>query len=154
MKKILEFPACANEKVPEAEGPFYHCTDIQTRFNDYDMFGHMNNNVYMQLLDLAKVNYFEAVMGGPMKVTGVCVVVVNVNVSFFSPSLPGEPLTVVTRCMKLSARSFTLEQRVLNPRSGDVKCVATTVMAGFDTDTKQGAPIPEDWAVALREWES
>lgn len=153
-KKAIVFPPCPNAKVPEAEGPFYHRTDIQPRFGDYDMLGHMNNSVYLQLLDLAKVSYFEAAMGGPLQTKGEVVVIVNVNISFFSPAFPGEPLCVITRCMRLGERSFTLEQRVVNPSTGDVKCIATTVMAGFNTITNEGCAIAPAWADALRAIES
>lgn len=152
--QAVNLPPCANEKVPEAEGPFYHSVELQTRFGDYDMLGHMNNSVYLQLLDLAKVSYFEAATGGPLRMTGEVVVVVNVNISFYSPALPGEPLVALTRCMRLSLHSFTLEQRIVNPSTGDVKCIASTVMAGFDTATGQGCEITPFWADALRRMES
>ena len=102
MKKTIELPPCPNEKVPVAEGPFHHIIDIQSRFGDYDLFGHVNNSVYLQMMDLAKVAYFEAAMGRSLPVKGEVVVVVNVNISFFSPALPGEALSVVTRCTRLS----------------------------------------------------
>lgn len=153
-KKPISLPPCQNAKVPEAEGPFYHLTPIQPRFGDYDMLGHMNNSVYLQLLDLAKVSYFEAAMGAPLRMKGDVVVVVNVNISFFSPALPGEPLAVLTRCMRLGQRSFTLEQRVVNPATGDVKCIGATVMAGFNTASGEGCEIAPVWADALRRMES
>lgn len=154
LKKSIQLPPCANEKVPEAEGPFYHIVDIQPRFADYDMFGHVNNSVYLQFMDLAKVAYFEAAMGGPLPTKGDVVVIVNVNISFFSPTLPGEPLSVVTRCTRLSLHSFTLEQRVVNRSTGDVKCIGTTVLAGFNTQSGEGCEIAPAWADSLRRMES
>lgn len=153
-KHIVEFPPCTNEKVPQAGGPFYHKVEIQSRFNDFDMFGHMNNAIYLELFDMAKVRYFESVMQEPVDTEGISAVVVNINVSFFSPSKMNEELVVVTRCMKISTRSFILEQRIVNPSTGDVKCVATTVMAGFDPKTGTGEEISTKWADALRSWES
>jgi len=140
-------------KAPEAEHPFHHSVDVQTRFNDFDLLGHLNNSVYLQFMDLAKVNYFEAIMGKPLDLKGIATVIVNINVNFYSPSYFGEKLAVVTACIKISKRSFTLEQRVLNPDSGDVKCVATTVMASFDPATATSPELAPEWIEGLRKFE-
>ncbi len=154
MNPITAIPPCGNEKVPQPKCPFRHLTEVQTRFNDFDMLGHLNNSVYLQFMDLAKVRYFEAALGHPLDMHGPGVVVVNINVSFFSPAYISEKLAVATACVKISQRSFILEQRVLNPESGDVKCVATTVMASFDMATATSPELDPEWTEALRRFES
>ena len=59
--KQIEIPSCPNPKVPAPVAPFHHSLEAQLRFNDVDIFGHINNSVYLQLLDLAKVRYFEEI---------------------------------------------------------------------------------------------
>lgn len=149
----ITLPPCANEKAPAPLRPYRHLTKVQTRFNDYDMLGHLNNSVYLQFMDLAKVSYFEAVTGAPLDMSGITVVIVNINASFFSPSLPQEELAVATACVKISLHSFVLEQRVVNSATGDVKCVATTVMAAFDPRTMSSAELDSSWASALFRFE-
>ena len=144
---------CANEKVPAPVRPYRHLTEVQTRFNDFDMLGHLNNSVYLQFLDLGKVRYFESVTGAPLDMNGIAVVIVNININFFSPALMNEPLAVATACVKISQRSFVLEQRVVNTATGDVKCVATTVMAGFDRRTMGSALLDQSWVEALAAFE-
>ena len=113
MKKAIEIPECTNEKVPVAEHPFYHSVDIQTRFTDFDMLGaHLNNATYLQYMDLAKVRYFEAVTGAPLTVDGIAVVIVNVNVSFYSPAKFGEPLSGAHRaCVHISRAAVSPSSR-------------------------------------------
>lgn len=150
----IHFPECQNPKVPAPKAPFHHALKAQLRFNDIDIFGHVNNSVYLQLLDLAKVRYFESVLGGPVDWHKATVVVVNINASFHSPSYFEEPLTVVTAVGDMSEHSFILEQRILNPLTGDVKCTARTVMAGFDPLTARGIAIPEVWVKSLLDFEN
>lgn len=154
MREPVILPEANNEKVPEAQHPFYHMVEIQTRFNDFDMLGHLNNSAYLQFMDLAKVRYFEAVTGKPLEMGGIATVIVNINVSFFSPTYFGENVAVLTACVKISQRSFVLEQRVVNPATGDVKCVATVVMAGFDPKTRQGVELDAAWVADLSRFES
>lgn len=158
MKEIsnteIRVPDCPNPKVPAPQTPFHHALQAQLRFNDIDIFGHVNNSVYLQLLDLAKVRYFEKVLDGPVDWHSATVVVVNINASFHSPAYFDEPLTVLTAVGDMSEHSFILEQRILNPDNGDVKCTARTVMAGFDPATARGAAIPQLWVKSLLDFEN
>ncbi|MDE6654960.1 MAG: acyl-CoA thioesterase, partial [Muribaculaceae bacterium] len=42
---------------------FHDSVDIQMRFKDVDLFGHVNNTVYFEYMDLGKVHYIENVLG-------------------------------------------------------------------------------------------
>ena len=42
---------------------FRHTCDVQMRFNDLDLFGHINNTVYLQYMDLGKEQYISRVIG-------------------------------------------------------------------------------------------
>jgi acyl-CoA thioesterase FadM len=46
-----------------------------------------------------------------------------------------------------------MEQRVVNASTGDVKCIAHTIMVSFDPETRQSAPISEEWRSALSAFE-
>lgn len=142
-----------NPRVPQEEFPFHHSYPLQIRFNDIDVVGHLNNSIYLQFLDLGKMQYFNAIMKEGITWKQVPVVIVNINVNFYSPTYMDEQIEVRTQTLRLSERSLTLEQRIVNPQTGDVKCVAQTVMAGFDARTASSAPIPEDWKKAIYEFE-
>lgn len=153
MKTEIQYPPSQNPKVPEQNRPFYHSYPLQLRFNDIDMVGHLNNSIYISFLDLGKVHYFKAVMGSLVDWHHIPVVVVNININFYSPSYLEEELEVVTAVYAISERSLKMEQRVINRHTGDIKCVAYTVMAGFDPATATGAPIDPKWAAAIKEFE-
>ncbi|MDE6131249.1 MAG: acyl-CoA thioesterase, partial [Muribaculaceae bacterium] len=44
-------------EVPAATIEFRHRLPVQLRFRDIDMFGHVNNNVYLELMDVAKAAF-------------------------------------------------------------------------------------------------
>lgn len=147
---IASIPQCANEKVPAPTRPFKVALEVQTRFNDYDSLGHANNNSLMAYYDLGKVDYFRSILQFKGKLEDMNLVVVNINVNFYSPAFPDEPLVVLTAATRLSLKSVTMEQRIVNPISGDVKSCASTVLAGFNPHTSQGAPInPVDAAKVI-----
>ncbi len=49
--------------IPQPSHPFLHRTPAQTRFNDYDLLGHLNNNIYLVLADMGKAGYFPPPLG-------------------------------------------------------------------------------------------
>ena len=151
---MITLPPCANERVPAPAHPFHHIIEVQTRFNDFDIFGHVNNSCYMQYLDMGKLKYFEDALGHKVDSTAeIGAVIVNINVNFFSPAKFGEPLVVATECVRISRRSFTLDQRVVNPENGDVKCAASTILSTFDVHTERAVELSHEWADALTRFE-
>ncbi len=140
-------------RIPAPSHPFRHRLPVQLRFNDVDMFGHVNNTVYLQFFDLGKLRYFEEVLGADFDKSGLAVVVVNINCDFFEPSFLKEGLEVMTQTVHIGDKSITLEQRVVTRDTGAVKCLCRTVMAGFDPTTLQSAPIPDRHRSAIEAYE-
>lgn len=139
------------DKTTQTTIPFRHRLPVQLRFIDIDPLGHVNNAVYFQLMDLAKYKYFTA-LGGVLD-GDVTVVVVNVNCDFCSPAYIDEELEVQTAVGSIGEKSLRLEQRVVNPATGDVKCVCRTIMAGFDRVAVRGVEIPDDWRARISAFE-
>lgn len=149
----ITYPASTNPRVPEATQPYRHVTPIQIRFNDIDMIGHINNNAYLEYMDLGKTAYFNAIKPDLVNWKHINVVIVNINCDFFSPGYIKEPIAVLTTVTSISQRSVKLEQRIINMETGDVKCIGRTVMAGFDPKTAQGAEIDPEWVKAICDFE-
>lgn len=138
-----------NSRIPEPCCRFAHRQPIQLRFNDADMFGHVNNAVYFQYFDLAKFEFFRQLMGPDFDPHGIALVVVNVNTDFYAPVLLTETVSVLTGVVRIGEKSLTLEQRLVSEEDGAIKCVCTTVMAGFDPRTMTSAPIADIWRERL-----
>ncbi len=133
-KRIVDFPH-----------PFHHIQDLQLRFNDVDIFGHINNTIYLQFYDLAKLEYYKAVMGPDFDMTKIVLVIVNINCDFYAPAFHNERLVVQTATSRIGEKSVTLEQRLINADTGQVKSRCVTILSGFDTKTMKPADIQPEW---------
>lgn len=142
-----------NRRVPEAPFPFRHSMPLQTRFTDFDMLGHLNNNVYMAFMDMAKADYFTHVVGGNVDWRDPGVVVANTNVNYFAPVYPREPIEIVSTVTHIGEKSIYLDQRILDSDTGETMCMATTVMVGFDIETGHSRPIDHRWIEAIEQFE-
>ncbi len=143
----------AGPHVPASEYPFRHFVPLQIRFSDIDILGHVNNNAYMSMLDLGKISYYTTALGDLLDYHNIRAVVVNINCDFLAPTYLGEALEVWTATTRIGERSFTIEQRILNPETGEQKCRAITTLCGFDPATGQGAPLLSEWIGAIEKYE-
>lgn len=144
-------------KINPAELPpvssFRHRVDLQIRFNDIDILGHLNNTVYFSFYDTGKAYYLEAVQGGKMDWQRVESVMANVDCAFIEPVYFGTEVEVLTRCEHIGHRSMTIFQMLVDKNDGRVKSVCRSVMVSIDPDTKHSVPMPAKWAEGIRAWE-
>ncbi len=140
--------------IPQPSHPFLHRTPAQTRFNDYDLLGHLNNNIYLVLADMGKAGYFRDAAPHLWDWRNVAMVVASIKCDFYAPSFPDEPLDILTAVTRISPSTITLEQRIVNPlRADEVKCIVTTVMVHVDPTARHSAPIPPEWTEAISTFE-
>lgn len=152
-RPTIHFSPSTNKRVPDPQVPYHHSVELQTRFNDADMLGHLNNTVYLSFMDLGKTRYFTDVMGGDVDWHNIGIVVVHIDCDYFAPAFLDEPLAVATTVVYVSAHSFKLEQRIYNSATGQVKCIGSTIMAGFDIKTGASLPIDPAWTAAFSAYE-
>jgi acyl-CoA thioester hydrolase len=123
---------------------FHHQMPAQLRFSDVDRFGHVNNSVYFSLFDMCKTRYLFDVVGKDI-FEKVSIVVAHVEADFISPVYFPDEIVIETAIKKLGHKSFTLFQRAINKRTGDVKCLCETVMVVLDNNLMQSIDIPEEF---------
>lgn len=125
---------------------------VQSRFSDYDMFGHLNNNSFMAYFDVGKSALFNDIIGKTCTPDRLGAVIVNINVDFLAPAMATEPLEVLTLVDNIGEHSFRLYQRIVNPLTGSVKAQAMSTLAGFDVATAASSPLHPDLVSALKRY--
>ncbi len=121
---------------------------VQIRFNDIDMFGHLNNTVYLQFFDMGKYDYFRDLMDGPFGTGGTAPVVANINCNFLAPTLIDERLEVRTAVESIADSSFVLVQSIV-AADGSEKAEARTVMVNIDLKTGRPVTVDAAWRARL-----
>lgn len=129
-----------------------HELPVQIRFNDVDLYGHMNNSSYFSLYDLAKTSYMRDVFGNE-EWNKMGIVIANINADFLAPVFFSDELVIKTTVTHLGHKSFTLFQQAVNKVSGVVKCQCRTVMVGYDIMTKEPVDLPKDFKERICDYE-
>lgn len=135
------------------ETKFRHRTDIQIRFNDVDVFGHVNNNAYFEYYDLGKEHYLSEVLHGNFRAMSVVPVIAHISVDFIHPIMFGDEIEVETAIVHIGQKSFTLLQQVKRKMDNMVLCKSETIMVCFDKETQSATDMPDWYRTAIMEYE-
>lgn len=131
---------------------FKHTLPLQIRFNDVDKFGHVNNEVYFSFYDLGKTEYFESVCPNvDWEKDGI--VVVHIVVDFMSQIFSTDHVSVETAVVSIGTKSFELAQRVVDSKTGEVKCCCRSIMVAYDLIKHESKPLTDEWVKAICAYE-
>jgi acyl-CoA thioester hydrolase len=114
---------------------------VLTRWNDNDMFGHLNNAVYYELFDTA-INAWINTNCDVDPVTAPWLgVVAESGCRFLSELKFPDPLVVGLSVTRLGASSVTYRLGLFRP-DGPVAAVGHWVHVYVDRDSRRAVPIP------------
>lgn len=133
---------------------YRHKLPVQLRFSDVDQFGHVNNSVLFSLYDLAKTEYFKAVLADITRKYDIIPVVANINADFIHPVLFGDKIAVETSVARLGNKSFTVMHQIVNVKTKCVVSVCRTVMVCFSVKIGDSVEIPDEIRRRIKEYEA
>jgi acyl-CoA thioester hydrolase len=115
-------------------------TDIQVRFSDLDILGHVSNSVYAQYFDMGRIDWYNIIAE---KENPERSVVVSIKMDIFDEIKLKDIVHIETWCSEIGNKSFTLTQNIYCNRI----CVtrASVVSVCVDRDTRQSIPLPGHW---------
>ena len=137
--------------IPFEEVEYHHTMPMQLRFIDGDQFGHVNNSIYFQYYDTAKFRYFQDVC--PALTKGHAIVVVHIDADFLSQVHTTDEDEVQTAITKIGNKSFVFQQRLIDAKTHEVKCIGRTVMEPFDMEQNMAVPFKPEWRETIERFE-
>jgi acyl-CoA thioester hydrolase len=120
--------------------PLVHSQTVE--FRDLDGLGHVNNAVFLNYLENAKILYFREVLGDvALDELGI---VADVKIAFRSPAFLGETLAIGVRVPRIGTKSLEFEFELRGP-DGRVVAEASSVHVTFDYERREPIPVPDAW---------
>ena len=113
-------------------------TDIQLRYSDLDVLGHVSNSIYSQYFELGRLGWLEA-LNGEQPVT----VIANTHIDFIKEIGLKDKVHVLTSCVKKGTKSLTLSQDIYS--NNELATKSTIVLVGFDLETRKSCVLLDGW---------
>jgi acyl-CoA thioester hydrolase len=119
-----------------------HKTVLKVRTYECDSYGHVNNAVYLNYLEYARMEWLHSV-GYTLKTLReekkCLVVVVRIDIQFRKPAFEGDELEIITSVKEMRNTSGTFLQKII--RSGTEELISVAEVTWVFTDLT-GKPIP------------
>jgi acyl-CoA thioester hydrolase len=133
-----------------------HQTKIQIRFSDVDKIGHVNNAVFLQYMETARVQYFNDVFGKRHNWDKVGFVVVRNEINYLLPLYLNDEIYCTTRCIKIGNKSLTLENVIYRKKSRKKEKVAEGigVLVAMDYQINKSMKLPHKWVKKIKVFEN
>lgn len=138
------------------EKSFTHRTPIQLRFKDIDKFNHVNNANHLTFFELARISYFDEVLGKDINWEEQGVILARITVDYVAPILGNHNVAVYTKFTGSKNKSFTLEHIIVH-ESGDNRellAKASSVLVSYNYVNNSSIVFPEKWKSLIEHHEA
>ncbi len=131
----------SDEPEPTLED-YGHTRDVDTRFSDNDVLGHLHNAVYYQAMDTTILGWLlEA--GYLSDAAGIAPVVASSSCRFRASGAFPDVLDVGLRVDDLSSKAITWGLGIFRQRDGLLLATGSVVHVTVDTTTKRPTAVPD-----------
>lgn len=125
---------------------------IQIRFSDIDWMGHVNNAVYLNYIEKARIDFFKT---AALKIDWrqIGIILARTEINYKMPALLEDDLYVKTRCSRIGTKSFDLSFSIFKKMKAETIEIANglTVLVCYDYSTSQSVELPQEWKDWLAE---
>lgn len=129
---------------------FVHAQEVT--FRDLDVFGHVNNAVYLTYIENARLGYLREVLSIE-SFEDLLVILAKVRIDFRSRASLGEVLEIGARVSRIGTKSFDVDHEVRGPDARLV-AVASTTLVTFDYRGDTTMPVPDLWRERIQSFEA
>jgi acyl-CoA thioester hydrolase len=133
---------------------FRQKTLIQIRFKDIDRLGHVNNANHITYFELARVDYFNKLMGD-IKIDwdSESLILAKIEMEYKQPILLEDKVFVYTWVSRIGSKSFDISCSIVREINGvEVEAAkGLAIVVCFNYKTNQSIAIPEAWKKKMEE---
>ena len=122
---------------------FKFWTNLNTRWVDMDSLGHINNAVYLNYIETARVDFFSKIkMPDINKNLEESVILASIEIQYFSQLSHPCSLIIGHRISRIGVKSFDLLAGVFEKKGLGLKAIAIAKMVSFNYIENVSIKIP------------
>lgn len=126
----------------------YTC-QVEVRWADLDLLGHVNNTKYFEYGMEARVRFYEHCVLHPDGVRRPALVLRKADMDYLRPILLSSgPLTIETWVTHIGTTSYSIRHR-MRDKHGELCAEGSAVMVGFDLKQQKPRPLSDEERTAL-----
>jgi len=125
-------------------------TPIQIRFSDCDMLQHVNNAIYLQYFEIARINFFNIELPNWDWTKSGIILLKNI-VEYKVPLYLADVCEVEIECSHIGTKSFTLTYKIQVKKGENVitKTIGESILVCYDFTQEETINLPTELKNAL-----
>ncbi len=134
---------------------FKNINDLQIRFNDVDIAGHVNNAVYQYYYDFGKLRFFDDVFKNKIDWQKEGFVLLKIEIEYLAPIYLHDEIEVLTKISEIKNKSLVIDQIIRekgNNSETAIKSKASSVMVAYDYIAKSSMQIKTNWKKMIEDY--
>jgi acyl-CoA thioester hydrolase len=121
--------------------------EVQVRFSDIDVMGHVNNAIYLSYFEMTRVHYFEQLLSSKWNYQEDGFLLARNEVDYILPIFLTDKPKIKLITKELGNKSFTFTYEIY---VGDqLRTKGLSVMVGYNSLENKTIPIPDRMREAL-----
>jgi acyl-CoA thioester hydrolase len=140
----------ADKKARQTVSDYVFFHEIETRWKDNDIYGHVNNVEYYSYFDTAVAAFLVSRLGLYFKSSPVIAYVIETGCTYFEPVSFPDRLKVGVRIIKLGNSSVRYELAIFKSDGQHACAQGHFVHVYVDRSNQKPASIPEDVRQAMQ----
>jgi len=137
---------------------YHHQLMEVVKFHEVDLMGVCNNAVYFSYFEDARISYVKQLVKNynltQFLNKNSYIIMVHNHCDYFEPLLFEDELIIHTRIESIKNSSFTLSHLVQKQQTGKIIAAGGGVVVHFDTEKKESIPLPKEFSIAVKEFET
>ena len=125
-----------------------HSQAVQTRFQDMDVLGHLNNVAFAALFETARTKFNHAAQLWGRAARGRRAVVARAEINYLAEGSYPEDVEIATGIGAIGNRSW----EILAAMFQHDRCIATCDVTIVMDKDENGGGVPDDFRAALAQW--
>jgi len=122
--------------------------ELQVRFADIDVMGHVNNAIYLSYFEEGRMTYFEKRIGKEWDWTKDGIVLARNEVDYKIPILLKEKPIIDTYLLEIGKKSLTFAYSI-HDGAGKEYAIGKSVLVCFDYELGKTKEVPDIWRELL-----
>jgi acyl-CoA thioester hydrolase len=138
MKELSNFPVQLN---------------IPVRWADMDAFKHVNNVVYLQWAEMARIQYLTSHITGDLNNIRLGPILSRQDCRYIFPITFPDTVTLGCRVSKIQEDRFTFEIKIFSQKYEKLCAIIYNTVMAYDFVNLRKSDIPVDWVMKIQDIE-
>ncbi len=122
---------------------------LTPRFNDMDVYNHVNNAVYLSYFEEARIAYMTSIGLRGLYNKQRSTIIAHASVDYKSPARFGDALDIEVKVGEMRNTSYELLYRMVRQQDGALIAGGKTVQVCFNFELNMPTRLPEEWRALL-----